>query len=234
MQILKSNLIAALRRLPLFNELSEQELEVIAERVRRRKYEANEMIFSEGEACQELLIVEAGEVKVFKSAASGREQLIAIERAGNSLAEFPVFDEGCHSSTARAIVATIVLELPAEHFRKICMQYPKVAIKVIRVLGHRLRHLDALVEKLSFSTVRGRLIAHLLQLAEDHGRRAGSRVDLELLENNEELAARLGTVRELISRNLGRLHGEGLVEMRRRVVTIPDVRKLKDELSRDN
>ncbi len=234
MQILKSNLIAALRRLPLFNELSEQELEVIAERVRRRKYEANEMIFSEGEACQELLIVEAGEVKVFKSAASGREQLIAIERAANSLAEFPVFDEGCHSSTARAIVATIVLELPAEHFRKICMQYPKVAIKVIRVLGHRLRHLDALVEKLSFSTVRGRLIAHLLQLAEDHGRRAGSRVDLELLENNEELAARLGTVRELISRNLGRLHGEGLVEMRRRAVTIPDVRKLKDELSRDN
>jgi len=52
MQILKSNLIVALRRLPLFNELSEQALEVIAERVRRRKYEANEMIFSEGEACQ--------------------------------------------------------------------------------------------------------------------------------------------------------------------------------------
>jgi CRP-like cAMP-binding protein len=60
MQTLKSNLIAALRRLPLFNELSEQELIVIAEQVRRRKYEADEMIFSEGEACHELLIVEAG------------------------------------------------------------------------------------------------------------------------------------------------------------------------------
>jgi len=102
MQILKSNLIVALRRLPLFNELSEQALEVIAERVRRRKYEANEMIFSEGAACPEMLIVEAGEVKVFKSAANGREQLIAIERAGNSLAEFPVFD----------VVATIV-SIPA-------------------------------------------------------------------------------------------------------------------------
>jgi CRP/FNR family cyclic AMP-dependent transcriptional regulator len=233
MQNLKSNLIAALRRLPLFNELSEEELEVIAERVRRRKYEADEMIFSEGEACHELLIVEAGEVKVFKSAANGREQLIAIERAGNSLAEFPVFDEGRHSSTARAIVSTIVLELPAEHFRKICLQYPKVAIKVIRVLGHRLRHLDGLVEKLSFSTVRGRLIAHLLQLAKDRGPQDGNRVDLELLENNEELAARLGTVRELISRNLGRLHGEGLIEMRRRAVTIPDVKKLQNEMSHE-
>lgn len=233
MQTLKSNLIAALRRLPLFNELSEQELEVIAERVRRRKYEADEMIFSEGEACHELLIVEAGEVKVFKSAANGREQLIAIERAGNSLAEFPVFDEGRYSSTARAIASTIVLELPAEHFRKICMQYPKVAIKVIRVLGHRLRHLDGLVEKLSFSTVRGRLIAHLLQLAKDRGPQDGNRVDLELPENNEELAARLGTVRELISRNLGRLHGEGIIEMRRRAVTIPDLRKLKNEMDRE-
>jgi CRP/FNR family cyclic AMP-dependent transcriptional regulator len=234
MQTLKSNLIAALRRLPLFNELSEQELEVISERVKRRKYEADEMIFSEGEACHELLIVEAGEAKVFKSASNGREQLIAIERAGNSLAEFPLFDEGRHSSTARAIVETSLLELPAEHFRIICMQYPKVAIKVIRVLGHRLRHMDGLVEKLSFSTVRGRLIAHLLQLAEDHGRPDGNRVDVELLENNEELAARLGTVRELISRNLGRLHGEGLIEMRRRAVTIPDVRKLKNEMSRDD
>ena len=234
MQTLKSNLIAALRRLPLFNELSEEELEVIAERVRRRKYEADEVIFSEGEACQELLIVEMGEVKVFKSAANGREQLIAIERAGNSLAEFPVFDEGRYSSTARAVVSTTVLELPAEHFRKICMQYPKVAIKVIRVLGHRLRHLDGLVEKLSFSTVRGRLIAHLLELAKRRGPQDGNRVDLELLENNEELAARLGTVRELISRNLGRLHGEGLIEMRRRAVTIPDVRKLKNEMSRDD
>jgi CRP/FNR family cyclic AMP-dependent transcriptional regulator len=233
MQTLKSNLIVALRRLPLFNELSEEELEVIAGRVRRRKYEADEMIFSEGEACQELLIVEAGEVKVFKSAANGREQLIAIERVGNSLAEFPVFDEGRYSSTARAIVSTSLLELPAEHFRKICLQYPKVAIKVIRVLGHRLRHLDGLVEKLSFSTVRGRLIAHLLQLADDRGQRNGNQVDIELLENNEELAARLGTVRELISRNLGRLHGEGLIEMRRRAVTIPDLRKLENEMSRE-
>lgn len=233
MQTLKSNLIVALRRLPLLNELSDEELEVIAERVKRRRYEANETIFSEGEACHELLVVEAGEVKVFKSAANGREQLIAIERAGNSLAEFPVFDEGRYSSTARAIVSTAVLGLPAEHFRKICVQYPKVAIKVIRVLGHRLRHLDGLVERLSFSTVRGRLIAHLLQLAKDRGRRDGNRVDLELLENNEELAARLGTVRELISRNLGRLHGEGLIEMRRRAVTIPDVRNLENEIGRE-
>jgi CRP/FNR family transcriptional regulator len=78
--------------------------------------------------------------------------------------------------------------------------------------------------------VRGRLIAHLLHLARERGRRDGSSVDFELNENNEELAARVGTVRELISRNLGRLHGDGLIEMRRRFVRIPDVQRLEDEV----
>jgi len=101
---------------------------------------------------------------------------------------------------------------------------------VIKVLGHRLRHLDGLVEELSFSTVRGRLIAHLLRLAEERGRLTGGAAKFELDENNEELAARLGTVRELISRNLGRLHGEGLIEMQRRTVRIPDVKRLANEI----
>jgi len=111
------------------------------------------------------------------------------------------------------------------------MQQPEVAVKVIRVLGHRLRHLERLVEELSFSTVRGRLIVHLLRLAEECGIRNGPFVDFELKENNEELAARIGTVRELISRNLGRLYGDGLIEMRRRIVRIPNVQKLENEVS---
>jgi CRP-like cAMP-binding protein len=99
------------------------------------------------------------------------------------------------------------------------------------VLGHRLRHLNGMVEELSFSTVRARLIAHLLRVAKDCGRSAGSATEFELDENNEQLAARLGTVRELISRNLGRLHGDGFIEMRRRFVRIPDAERLKKEIS---
>jgi CRP/FNR family transcriptional regulator len=66
-------------------------------------------------------------------------------------------------------------------------------------------------------------------LAQEEGKRDGSSVEIELNENNEQLATRVGTVRELISRNLGRLHGDGLIEMRRRSVRIPDVQRLKDE-----
>jgi len=76
------------------------------------------------------------------------------------------------------------------------------------------------------------LIAHLVRLAEETGRSTPQGIEFELTENNEDLAARLGTVRELISRNLGRLHGEGWIEMRRRSVNVTDLTALKKEIAR--
>jgi CRP-like cAMP-binding protein len=226
-------LISTLRRLPLFTDLSESELAVVAERATRRRYDAGTVIFSEGEVCHELLIVEEGSVRLLKTAVNGRQQLIGIERPGSSLAEVPVFDAGRYTTTAEALSSTILVRVEAEHFRELCSQHPGVAVKFIKVLAHRLRHLDGLVEELSFSSVRGRLIAYLLRLAEERGRRNGRSAEFELNENNEELAARLGTVRELVSRNLGCLHGEGLIEMRRRMVTIPDMALLEKAAQTD-
>jgi len=223
------DLVTTLRRVPLFNELTESELRMLAERTVRKRYAAGAIIFSEGESCRELLVVEEGSAKLFKTAPSGREQLMGIERTGSALAETAVFDEGIYSVTACAEEQTVLLSLDAGLFRAICSQNPQVAAKVIKVLAYRLRHLDALVEELSFSTVRGRLIAHLARQARENGKLIGTGVQFELRENNQELAARLGTVRELISRNLGRLHGEGLIRMKRRMVTVPNMKRLESE-----
>ena len=134
-------LILTLRRLPLFTDLSDQELALIAENVRRLHYKEGATIFSEGDLCHELLIVEEGTVKIIKSAPDGRQQLIGLERRGNSLAEVPVFDGGRYPATAEAASATVLLRLPADEFRKICLQNPELALKVFKVLGHRLRQL---------------------------------------------------------------------------------------------
>jgi CRP/FNR family cyclic AMP-dependent transcriptional regulator len=228
----KPDLVGTLRRLPLFTDLSDQELALVAANVSHLRYEKGATIFSEGDPCHELLIVEEGEVKIVKSAPDGRQQLIGIERRGNSLAEVPVFDGGRYPASAEATSTTTLLRLPADNFRKICLQNPEFALKVFKVLGHRLRHLMSLVEDLSFSTVRGRLITHLLRLATETGCQTSRGIQFELIENNEELAARLGTVRELVSRNLGRLHGAGLIEMKRRTINIRDPSALKDEITK--
>src|SRR5881394_287625 len=223
--------VATLRRLPLFNDLSEDELSLIAQRVTLHSHDAGAIVFSEGDVCRELFIVKEGSVKILKTAPNGRQQLIGIERAGNSLSEIAVFDGGRYPATAQAASATVLLRLEADRFRRICLQHPDVALKVIKVLGHRLRRMGSLIEELSFCTVRGRLVGHLIRVAEQDGRQTSHGIEFELTENNEELAARLGTVRELVSRNLGRLHGEGWIEIRRRTVTVPDLAGLQEEIA---
>jgi CRP/FNR family cyclic AMP-dependent transcriptional regulator len=230
MSVPLGSLTETLRRVPLFNELSAEELVSISAQLTVSRHAADQVLFSEGNSGGDLLIVKEGAVRILKTAASGRQQLISIERAGSSLGEVSVFDGGAYSTTAITISPVVLLRLRGEHFRNLCSSHPAVAFKVIRVLGHRLRRLRNLVEQLSFATVRGRLVAHLLQLAAERGERVGLTVKVELAENNEELAARLGTVRELVSRNLGRLHGEGLIQMSRRAVTIPDVSALRAEI----
>lgn len=213
--------------------MSNRELSLIGENVTRLHYAKGGVIFTEGEACHELLIVEDGTVKILKSAPNGRLQLIGIERRGNSLAEIPMFDGGRYPASAEAATAVVLLRLPAVEFRSICLKNPELSLKVFKVLAHRLRHLVRLVEDLSFATVRSRLIAHLVRLAEDTGRETAYGIQFHLPENNEELAARLGTVRELVSRNLGRLHGAGLIKMSRRAVVVPNLALLRAEIGRD-
>lgn len=227
-----SEYIRTLRRLPLFSELSDAELGLMAEGMSRLHFEAGTVVFGEGDICRELLIVEEGEVKLLKSALNGRQQLLSIERKGGALTEVAVFDGGRYPATAVASNSTKLLRLPADSFRKICVRNPEMALKVFKVFARKLRHLVSLVEELSFSTVRARLIAYLIGLAEQSGRPTPGGICFQLNENNEQLAARLGTVRELISRNLGRLHGDKLIEMKKRTVTIPNLSILRDEIQR--
>lgn len=228
----RPDVLSTLRRLPLFTDLSEWELNLIAKDVSRQEYAKGTTIFMEGEHCSELLIVETGAVKILKSSPNGRRQLLSIERRGSSLAEVPVFDGGKYPASAETADDVVLLRLPVDHFRRICLQNPELSLKVFKVLAHRLRHVLSVVEELSFSTVRSRLIAYLLHLADSFGQQTSRGVEFQLAENNEELAARLGTVRELISRNLGRLHGAGLIEMRRRIITISDPIVLRNEISK--
>jgi CRP-like cAMP-binding protein len=224
-------LLGTLRRVPLFTDLSDAELKLIAQGAALHQYATGEIIFSQGDCCSELLIVKEGTVKLLKTAANGRRQLLSIERVGNSLSELSVFDGNPYHASAEAATQTTLVGLDAERFRGICLQRPEVALKVIKVLGHRLRRMGGLIEDLSFSTVRGRLVAHLIRLAEDHGRRSATGILIDLVENNQELATRLGTVRELVSRNIGRLHNEGLIEVHRRSIIIPNLTALKQEIT---
>jgi len=122
-----------------------------------------------------------------------------------------------------------MLFVSKQAFQALCLEHPEVALKVLKVVGSRLRRLVGIIEELSFTTVRHRLTALLLRLAKSQAGSANS-VTFVLGANNQELAAQLGTVRELVSRNLSRLQAEGLIQMDSRNITVPDIKKLAAEL----
>jgi len=219
-----------LRKAPLFASLSDEEMAALLRRVSSKKYDRGEMLFSEGDACRGLFIVGRGKIRIFKVSASGREQILSIEGPGSSFAELPVFDGGNYPASATASEEAEILFISRKDFQDFCREHPEVGLKVIAVVGSRLRRLVGIIEDLSFTTVRQRLIALIVRLAQASPKRTSDSVQVELDKTKQDLAAELGTVRELVSRNLGRLQAEGYLEVDGRNIIIKDLSGLKREL----
>jgi CRP/FNR family transcriptional regulator len=215
----------------MFSGLSDAELTFLAQRAVPRRYTAGEIVFSEGEPCSGLYVVESGHIRIFKSSANGREQVLSVEGPGSSVAELPVFDGGNYPASVAAVEDATLLFVSKQDFQTLCLTHPQVALKVLRVVGARLRRLVGIIEELSFTTVRHRLASFLLRLAQKDGKRTGKGAEVTLPTSNQELAAQIGTVRELVSRNLSRFQSEGLIQMDGRSVIIPDLKALEAELA---
>jgi CRP/FNR family transcriptional regulator len=219
-----------LSKVPIFSGLTESELAFLSQRTVPRRYKSREIVFSEGEPCAGLYVVEAGHVRIYKSSANGREQVLSVDGPGSSVAELPVFDGGNYPASVAAIDDAILLFVSKQDFQALCLAHPQVALKVLRVVGARLRRLVGIIEELSFTTVRHRLASFLLRLAAKEGKQTSDGVEVTLPVSNQELAAQIGTVRELVSRNLSRLQSEGMLKMEGRTLILCDPKALEAEL----
>lgn len=220
---------AVLKRTPLFANLTEGELQALAARTSRKRFLQGEHLFAEGDPCTGLFLVASGKIRIFKLSASGREQVLAVEGPGSSFAELPVFDGGNYPAAASALEDTEVLFVSRKDFQNFCREHPDVGLKVIAVVGSRLRRLVGIIEELSFTTVRQRLIALILRLAKADGTPSKEGIRVELTKSHQDLAAELGTVRELVSRNLSRLQAEGFLDVEGRKIVVKDLPGLKRE-----
>lgn len=214
---------SALGAVSLFSGLSPDELRLLAAHAVRRRFAQGELLFSEGDVCKGLHIIAAGKLRIFKSSASGREQVLAVEGPGGSVAELPVFDGGPYPASVSAVEDSQILFISRDDFRRFCLQHPEVALKMLAVVGARLRRLVGIIEELSFATVRQRLVAVLVRLAESAGKRTEQGIEFQLPGTHQDLAHQLGTVRELVSRNLMRLQAEGLMRVDGRSITVLDL-----------
>ncbi|MBZ5655901.1 MAG: Crp/Fnr family transcriptional regulator [Acidobacteriia bacterium] len=202
----------------------------LAQRAVPRKFTGGEIVFSEGDPCAGMYVVESGHVRIFKTSAGGREQVLSIDGPGGSIAELPVFDGGNYPASVSAVEDSTLLFISKQDFHALCMTHPQVALKVLRVVGARLRKLVGIIEELSFTTVRHRLAAFLVRMAQKEGQRLSEGIEITLPASNQELASQIGTVRELVSRNLSRFQSEKLIQMDGRRIVIPNLKALQAEL----
>jgi CRP/FNR family transcriptional regulator len=209
--------IETFRHIPLFASLSPQEIGALADRAIEKRYAPGEILFREGEDCRGLFLLGQGRAKIFKTSGSGREVMLAIETAPSSVAEVPLFDGGPYPATVSAVDDVTAYLVTKQDFQHVCRLNPEVPLKVLAVVGQRLRHLVQVVESVTFGSVRQRLARALLEFGDQAGTDA-----FPLPVTHEEIAFRLGTVREVVSRNLGRFQAEGLLRAHRREITLLD------------
>jgi CRP/FNR family transcriptional regulator len=220
------DLAAVLEKTALLSSLSQPELQMLAARTVRKLFSTGELLFSEGEPCNGLHIIARGKVRLFKTSVNGREQVLSVNVSGESVAEIPVFDGGPYPASAVALEETEIVFISRRDFNAYCLEHPEVPLKVLTVVGARLRNLVGIIEELSFTTIRQRLISTLLKLAQSEGRKTARGIEFQLPASHQELANQLGTVRELISRNLMRLQAEGLLDVDARQIVVKDVKGL--------
>ena len=220
-----------LKATPLFAALDDAELNSLAARCGTHSYSAGEVLFTEGEPCKGLYIVVAGRIRIFKTSVNGREHVLTLEGPGGSVAELPVFDGGAYPASASAVEPSEALFVSRADLRAICLEKPEVSLKLLQVVGARLRRLVGIIEELSFTTVRHRLISWLLRETKSAGQPGPRGMVITLQASHQELASQIGTVRELVSRNLARLQSQGFIEMSGREIAIVDQAGLEADLS---
>jgi CRP/FNR family transcriptional regulator len=212
--------VQALRQVDYFKSLGLAVLDSLALGVSLRRYNRGEIIFWESDPCSGLHIIKKGSVKLFKLSPQGRELIINTNDEGTSFNEVPVFDDGENPVNAAALENCEIWVVDAAVIRHTMEDNPEMCKAVIQSLSANLRMMVSKVEELSFYQVTNRL-ARLI-----------SRLPPEQLEEQhitqDQLAARLGTVREVVARSLRDLERSGAIRVERRQIQVLNEQLLRD------
>jgi len=218
--------IEIFRKAEIFHGLDDNVLRTLVSHSIEKRLTRNEILFIADDDATGLYLIAEGSVRAFRTGMDGREQVIHVERAVTTIAEPPVFDDGKYPSTAAAEEPSKVFFIPKEKLLSACIGHPELALAAARLLARRLRRCAELVESLSLREVGQRLAQLLLSQAASIGRQTPYGVSFTQPLTHNQLAARIGTVREVVTRVLFRLQQQGLISVTGKTILLPDTTAL--------
>ncbi|NBI08202.1 Crp/Fnr family transcriptional regulator [Senegalia massiliensis] len=209
-------------KVPVFNNLTYDEMSEIAMITSHREYQKYETIYLAGEESQRLYVVNSGKVKITRISESGKEQIIRVLEPGDFMGELSLFVPSPLESNAQTLEKTSVCIIEGNKLNQIIKKHPDIAIKILEEISTRLNDAENLIESLGLQDVEQRVANILLELSEGN-----NKINLKITKR--DLASYIGVSRETLSRRLTDLQNKGIIEQEgQRKICILHREKLED------
>jgi CRP/FNR family transcriptional regulator, dissimilatory nitrate respiration regulator len=212
--------IELLRRCPLFAGLKEDDLSRIRAIASLRHIEKKEVLFSDGEEAKGFYVILSGKVKLFKVSPEGKEQILHIVSAPDAFAEAALFLEGTYPAFAEAMTDAQLLYFPKRDFIQLIEKNPQLSINIIVTLSHFLKRFASLIEELSLKEVSSRIAKYVVDLSIKSSKEGKSPKEVELDLSKTQLALKLGTISETLSRTLAKMKAKRIIDVKKNKIII--------------
>ncbi len=211
-----------LRRIAYFSDLSDADLGWLVGAVSLERQETHVTLIREGDACTAFYALLDGRARIYKTSRSGRQQVLAVLQPLDTFNEVPVFDGGLNPATVETMEPSTVVTIPREAALALIGRSPHAALTLLASFAARLRGFTQLVEALAFDDVNRRLARFVAQLARTEGSARADGIAVARSLTVQEIAAMVGSVREVVTRGLAQLEREGLLRVSRGEILVLD------------
>jgi CRP-like cAMP-binding protein len=218
-----------LRSVPIFSELTEADFQSLAKVANRRRYPKDSVVFFENEQGDFFFMILDGRIKVTILGDDGREVILSLLGAGDFFGEMALLDNEPRSATAIAVEDTELLSLHRNDFQNVLSDNRSITVGLIKVLTARLRRANHQISTLALLDVYGRVARVIVDMAREEGRRLKDGRIAFRRATHQEIANRIGTTRETVTRMLKDLERQGMIHIEgREIIVQPDFEKVFD------
>lgn len=217
-----------LRDIPLFSELSIEQLREISAISKLKRIDKHKFIFSEGDYYQGFFILLKGVIKIFKVTPEGKESVIHIVKPLTAFADIPLFEGSDYPVNAQALEESLVLFIPKGGFIGLLKKNHEISLKMLAGFAKRLKSLVAQIEDLSSKEVVNRLAKYLIKEIKKSGTENFPEPFIKLTIPKLTIASYIGTITETLSRSFHKLEKNGLIRVSGKNIFITDLKRLKE------
>ncbi|MGC8874237.1 MAG: Crp/Fnr family transcriptional regulator [Chloroflexia bacterium] len=222
----------SLKTTDLFQDLSEEELAALERRIPTITVPAGQLIYSPEERAAALFILKTGRVRLYRISPEGKSLTLAIVEPGAVFGELALLGEGMHDSFAEALEDSTIWTLSARDVQEVLLANPRIARRLLGLIGQRLTATERKLEDLAFKRVPARLATLLLELGRASAGREGNPVTLRYRYTHQQLAEMIGSYRETVTKVLNEFRDEGLIRVERGYIQLVDLAGLRRKATR--